>query len=72
MASHRAHFLYREDVLNGHWKLNQFRNPKVKKVLVKCGVCHPKKETSFKKDGRIYDLEVAELREEMYESARFL
>jgi len=57
MASHKAHFARRDD-FTSYWKLhNLFRNPKVKRVLIKCGVCHPKKKVQVKKVGRIWELD---------------
>jgi len=56
--AHRHSFMKREDVIGGAWKLHYlFRNPKTKKVLIGCEVCHPKKQLRPKRNGRIYELE---------------
>lgn len=54
---HKHTFLYRHEVIGGYWKLHKlFRNPKVKRVLVGCEVCHPKKELKIRKTGQILSL----------------
>jgi len=56
VASHKHRYMTREE-LGEYWKLHSlFRNPKVKRVLLACSVCHPKKKISVKKVGRILAL----------------
>jgi len=54
---HKHSFLYKDEVIGGYWKLKAFKNPKVKRVLVGCSLCHPKKELKIRKVNRVYSLE---------------
>lgn len=56
--SHKHHYLYRNEVINGHWKLHRlFRNPKVNRVLIGCTVCNPQYRIKDRKANQIISLE---------------
>ena len=57
MAKHR-HRMVNKSEFDKPWSLYQFRNPKVKRVLIGCDACHPKrKEVPVRKTGQIFFLE---------------